>query len=153
MLARLLGAATFALAISCGQNDDPAGAAALYARISEGGGFRSWARAPGYPARTASFTAHGAEVEIFVNRVVSDALAGPKPALTWPDGSVIVKETYDGDDRTLVAVMEKRVGKWYWAEYDGDGETLFSGEPRICLGCHDNRKTYSDWVYGFELPR
>ena len=46
---------------------------------------------------------------------------------------------------------------WTWAEYDADGEPLWSGKPgnppSICVDCHDNRKDYSDWVYSIELPR
>lgn len=137
----------------CGQNDDPNGAKQLYAKINEGPGFRSWRRAPGFPERKPSFTAHASAVEIFVSPDVSTALDGPTPITSWPDGSIIVKEGFSGDTRKLVAVMEKRGGKWYWAEYDGDGEALYSGEPKVCVGCHDDRQSYSDWVYSFELPR
>lgn len=142
-----------ALLAACTQNDDPDGAKQLYAKINEGPGFRSWRRAPGFPTRKPSFTAHSDAVEVFVSPQLSAALDGPTPITTWPEGSIVVKEGFSGDTRRIVAVMEKRAGKWYWAEYNGDGETLFSGEPSVCTGCHDNRKDYSDWVYSFELPR
>jgi hypothetical protein len=148
-----------ALAVSllaaCTQNDDPEGAKQLFAKITEGAGYRAWRRAPGFPARKPSFTAHSDAVEVFVNAPLSAALDGPNPITSWPEGSIIVKEGYSGDTRKLVAVMEKRAGnQWYWAEYNNnEGEALYSGEPSICTGCHDNRRSYSDWVYSFELPR
>ncbi|MBX3189083.1 MAG: cytochrome P460 family protein [Labilithrix sp.] len=143
-----------AMVASCKQDDDPAGARALWDKINAGEGFRSWRRAPAYPERTPSFTAHADAVEIFVSPEMSAALRGSPPKITeWPQGSIVVKEGYRGDTRKLVAVMEKRADGWFWAEYDGEGETLFSGRPKICVDCHDNRATYSDWTYAIEFPR
>jgi hypothetical protein len=140
-------------AFGCGQDDDPRGAKELYERINDGAGFRAWRRAPGFPTRQPSFTLHADAVEIFVNDVVSAALAGPTPITTWPDGAIVVKEGFRDDERALVAVMEKRGGRWFWAEYDGDGDAIYSGAPKVCIRCHDNRQSSSDWVYSFELPR
>ncbi|MBX3204131.1 MAG: cytochrome P460 family protein [Labilithrix sp.] len=159
MPSRLPSPGSFALVVAlaslagCTQNDDPEGASRLYAKINEGEGFRTWRRAPGFATRQPSFTAHSDAVEVFVNAEVAAALDGPTPILTWPEGALIVKEGFSGDARSLVAVMEKRAGRWYWAEYDGDGNALYSGEPKVCVGCHDKRQSYSDWVYSFELPR
>lgn len=152
----LLGLLAVAASLaSCTQDDDPEGARALWTRINADAGFRSWQRAPGFPTRKPSFTAHSREVEIFVSKEMSLALSTPiaTPLTEWPVGSTIVKEGFSGDTRKIVAVMEKRADGWYWAEYDGDGESLFSGRPSVCIDCHDNRKSYSDWVYAFELPR
>lgn len=145
-----------AFAGACRQNDDPEGARALYAKVTAGAGFRAWRRAPGFPERKPSFTAHANAVEIFVNEPVSEALDGPEPAGEWPVGSIVVKEGFRGKDRVLVAIMEKRAAGrdgWFWVETDGDGEPLFSGRPDVCVECHDARASYSDWVYSFELPR
>lgn len=145
-----------AAAGGCRQNDDPDGAKALYAKVSEGAGFRAWRRAPGFPERKPSFTAHASAVEIFVNDPIAKALDGPAPVKEWPVGSIVVKEGYSGDRRALVAIMEKRApgpDGWFWTETDSDGEPLYSGRPAVCVDCHDNRATYSDWVYSFELPR
>jgi hypothetical protein len=140
---------------ACGQDDDPEGARVLWQKINAGAGFRAWERAPGYPTRRPSFTAHASAVEIWVNADVSSALSAPRSAaLTeWPVGSLIVKEGFRGDSRKLVAVMEKRADGWFWAEYDDSGDSTYSGRPSVCTDCHDNRKGYSDWVYAFELPR
>ncbi|MDB4939490.1 MAG: uncharacterized protein JWP87_6462 [Labilithrix sp.] len=156
---------TYALALglsagACGQDDDPEGARALWTKINAGPGFRSWARAPGYATRRPSFTAHADAVEIWLSSEMVSALAPSMPSATplaeWPVGSIVVKEGFTrttGDSRKLVAVMEKRAGGWFWAEYDDGGESKYSGRPSVCLDCHDNRKAYSDWVYSFELPR
>lgn len=143
------------LALSaCGQDDDPEGARVLYEKINAGAGYRSWQRAPGYPTRRPSFTAHANAVEIFVSPEVATTLSAPAPmpAHEWPVGSIVVKDGYSGDSLKLVAVMEKRADGWFWAEYY-DGTAKYSGRPSVCIDCHDNRKDYSDWVYSFELPR
>ena len=156
MLARVTALVVAFLVLSaCGQDDDPEGARVLWAKINAGPGFRSWDRAPGFPTRKPSFTAHASAVEIFVNADLSSALATPRTTslAEWPVGSVIVKEGFSGDSRKLVAVMEKRAEGWFWAEYDDGGDSKYSGRPSVCTDCHDNRKGYSDWVYAFELPR
>jgi hypothetical protein len=146
-------AGTAVVAVGCRQNDDPDGARALYAEVTAGEGFRSWPRAPGYPGRTPSFTAHSSEVEIFVSPSLSDALDGPEQVREWPVGAIVVKEGFRDGERRLVAMMQKRQDGWYWAETDGEGEPLYSGKPAVCIDCHERRATYSDWVYSFELPR
>jgi hypothetical protein len=156
MLARLAALAVALAALAaCGQDDDHEGARVLWEKINAGPGFRSWERAPGFPTRKPSFTAHANAVEIWVNADVTSALTTPRAtALTeWPVGSIIVKEGFSGDSRKLVAVMEKRADGWFWAEYDDGGDSTYSGKPSVCTDCHDNRKGYSDWVYAFELPR
>lgn len=156
-MSRPIFAAALLLCVTgaCGQNDDPNGAKDLYARVTADTGYRAWQRAPGFSGRKPSFTSHSDAVEIFVNPNVSGALDGPDPVRSWPVGSIIVKESFSGDTRTLIAAMEKKPdGTWFWAEWNGDGsETLFSGKPDVCVGCHDNRAQYSDWVYAFEFPR
>lgn len=153
MLARVALVLAVGSLIGCRQNDDPEGARQLYAKVTEGAGYRAWARAPGFPSRKPSFTAHQDAVEIFVNEAIANALAGPALVRSWPVGSIVVKEGYDGDDLALVAIMEKRDDGWFWVETDGDGEPLYSGRPDVCIDCHDNRAAHSDWLYSFELPR
>lgn len=148
--------ATAAVVGACGgQNDDPDGARAIWNGVHTNEGFRAWKRAPGYPNRRPSFTAHSDEVEIFVNDVMAATLEdhAPAPVTEWPVGSVIVKEGFHDGRRSFVAAMAKRTDGWFWAEYEDDGEVLYSGRPGVCVDCHDARKSYSDWVYAFELPR
>ena len=143
--------------IACRDDQSPAAARALWDEIHAEGGFRTWRHAPGYLTRQPSFTAHSNAVDIFVNTPVAQTLESSERADEWPVGSIVVKEGFRGldpsDARAIVAVMKKQPDGWFWAEYDGEGETLFSGRPKICLDCHDDRASYSDWVYSFELPR
>jgi hypothetical protein len=153
----IVSVATFASA--CGQDDDPDGARVLWDKVNAGPGFRAWQRAPGYATRKPSFTSHAKAVEIFVSPEVSTSLAPPPTAravAAWPVGSIVVKEGFssvNGGARKLVAVMEKRADGWFWAEYDDEGESTYSGRPSVCVDCHSHRKSFSDWVYSFELPR
>jgi Cytochrome P460 len=149
---RLPIALTLLLAIGCGQDDDPEGARVLWEKANAGAGFQSWRRAPGFATRKPSFTSHANAVEIFVSPEIVTVL-DTKQVTEWPLGSIVVKEGFSGSSRKLVAIMEKRSDGWFWAEYDDGGTAKYSGRPSVCIDCHDNRKSYSDWVYSFELPR
>ena len=143
-----------AVSAGCRDNQDPQGADALWARVSQSG-YRQWTRARAYPKREPSFTLHGGSVEIFLSPALAAARDGKAPLQQFPDGAMVVKEGYSGtsDDLAIVAVMEKRAGEWYFAEYSGDGEALFSGKPKICVDCHEARQNQSDWLFTVELPR
>jgi hypothetical protein len=146
------GATVVALALAmlgtaCGEDQQPERARDLWARL-QAMDYRSFDPAPGYEERAPSRAAHGDEVQVFVNDVVATALAGP-PLDEWPEGSLIVKDGYEGGDLCFVAAMEKVDGEWFWVEYDEDGDTLFSGAPTLCTGCH---RLGEDWVRAFFLP-
>ena len=146
-LAALAIAASLLLA-ACGDNQDPGGADALWKRIHDEE-YTSWDHAPGYATRQKSSAPHGDEVIVYVNDVVAEALAGG-PITEWPVGSRIVKDGFDGGDPHLVAAMEKRDGGWYWAEWDPEGRASYSGEPSICIDCHESG---ADFVRAFALPK
>ena len=147
---RALLVLALALGPGCADDQDPDGAAELYDRV-RGAGYSTWARAPGYATRQPTSAPHADAVEIFVSDVVREALVGPLGATAWPVGSIIVKDGYAASgELELVAIMEKREGGWFWAEYDADsGESEFSGKPAICLDCHESG---SDFVRAFALP-
>ncbi|AKT36027.1 hypothetical protein [Chondromyces crocatus] len=132
----------------CGDDQDPEGAAALWSRIHEAD-YRSWPRAPGYEARRPSDAPHSDAVEIFINSVVAEALAGEAIA-SWPEGSLLVKDGYDDDGLDIVAAMEKRQGVWFWAEWNAEGDSIYSGDPDTCTGCHQSG---ADMVRAFSFPR
>lgn len=138
--------------LSCsGGNDDPNGAAQLWAKI-HADDYHSYSRAPGYPGKVASSAPHSDQVEIFVNPVVQAALDAKVPLTAWPDGSRIVKDGYTKSGTLeVVAVLEKRGTAWYWAEYEADGTIDYSGAPSLCTDCHKGGQ--NDFVRAFPLPK
>jgi len=133
---------------ACGDNQDDAGARKLLAD-AQSERYRSWERAPGWPARTQSSAPHGDEVDIYVNDVVAAALSAGEPLSAWPLGSMLAKDGWDGSELEHIALMEKRADGWFWAELDGDGEPAYSGHPDLCIDCHARG---SDYVRAFKLP-
>jgi hypothetical protein len=132
----------------CGDDQDPAGARELWRRITAED-YRSWQRAPGYETTRSSGAPHGNRVDIYVNEVVVDALAAGEALDQWPEGSLIVKDGFDDSDLDLVAAMERRAAGWFWAEYDDEGDTIYSGKPELCTDCHASGE---DGVRAFSLP-
>lgn len=136
------------LLAGCGDNQDPSGAKALWGALQDAD-YREWERAPGFEERRKSNAPHGEAVDIYINDVVAAALASETALSEWPNGAVIVKDGFDSGDLDLVAVMEKRLTGWYWAEYDADGEAIYSGSPDLCTDCH---RSGADFVRAFPLP-
>ncbi len=134
--------------IACGDNQDDAGARDLLERV-RAEHYRTWDRAPGFEQRKSSNAPHSDAVDIYVNDVVAEVLALREHDGAWPEGSIIVKDGFAGSELELIAIMQKREGRWYWAEYDSDGDPDYSGEPDICIDCHDSG---SDFVRAFRLP-
>jgi len=140
-------------ALGCGgDNQSPGDASTLWNALNSQN-YTAWQRAPGYPERMPSFTAHAESVEIFVNPVLGSALGSSVPLTEWPVGSIVAKRGYRGTSLVLVAAMEKRADGWFWAEYDKSGNPDFSGKPSICIDCHKDRATYSDYTFSLEFPR
>jgi len=136
----------FALS-GCTDNQDEAGARELLARV-QGMDYRAWDRAPGYETRRDTRAPHGESVDIFVDDTMATALSEPR-LYEWPEGSIIVKDGYDGSDLEIIAILEKRETGWFWAEYNADGDPIFSGQPEICVGCH---RIGDDYVRAFYFP-
>jgi hypothetical protein len=136
------------LGAACGDNQDDAGARALLQKV-RAEGYTSWDRAPGYETRRPSHSPHSEVVDIYVNDRIAEVLATGEHDGAWPEGSIIVKEGFDGSDLELIAVMEKRADGWFWAEYDDDGDPDYSGRPEVCTDCH---RSGSDYVRAFRLP-
>ncbi|HEX2877383.1 MAG TPA: hypothetical protein VHP33_39310 [Polyangiaceae bacterium] len=134
--------------VACGDNQDDAGARALLARV-RADQYRTWDRAPGFEQRKSSNAPHSDAVDIYVNDVVAEVLALRQHDGSWPEGAIIVKDGFDGSELELTAIMQKRAGGWYWAEYDSEGTPDYSGHPGICIDCHESG---SDFVRAFRLP-
>lgn len=145
---RWLPALLLAALVSCGDDDidDPAAAQAFLSRL-QSENYRGWSRAPGWDARKKSISSHGDEADIYVNQTLADTPAG---ASSWPQGSVIVKDSFRGGGLRLIAAMEKRADGWYFAEWASDGEVKFAGRPDTCTNCHSSGQ---DEVLAFGLPK
>lgn len=144
-----IGCVVGALALSgCGDDQDPEGASDLLDRM-RAEDYQSWERAPGYESPQTSNAPHGDEVVIFVNDVVAEALASEESLSAWPKGSLIAKDGTEDGEIVLISAMEKRDDGWFWAEWDGDGESIYSGKPELCTDCHASG---DDFVLAFGFP-
>ena len=144
----VLGVGVLLLVAGCVDNQDDAGARRLLAQV-RADHYRSWDRAPGFDSRQKSNAPHSDAVDIYINDVIAEVLAIGEPRDTWPEGSIVVKDGFDGGDLDIIAIMEKRDDGWYWAEYDNDGDPDYSGHPDLCIDCH---RSGSDSMRGFGLP-
>jgi len=117
--------------------------------------YRSFARAPGWatPRLPDQGGPHGAFLDMYVNDVVDEAVVAAEPLEAWPEGALIVKDAWadaDGTDLRFIAAMEKRDGRWFWAEYRGNDDVVAEAiEDPLCTGCHDAGQ---DGVLAFDLP-
>jgi hypothetical protein len=87
---------------------------------------------------------HGAFLKVYANRTAHGN------AESFPNGSVIIKENYGKDQKTLMAitVMFKATkynpqgGDWYWIKYNPDGSVarnrgmMLVGKVQGCIDCH-----------------
>ncbi len=88
-----------------------------------------------------------------------DSATGELPAgATFPNGSIIVKDIYEGSKISLIAVMKKAPSDqyasngWVWAEYNPDGSIYFSTIKKGdgCTGCHGSAP-HRDFTKAFDL--
>lgn len=138
------------VASACGDDRDPQGARQLWDRI-QSERYETWARAPSYESIKPSFTSHADKVEIFLNAPMDDVARRGAGERQWPVGSLVVKRGYSYRGAlVLVAAMEKRADGWFFAEYDPDGASVYSGRPSLCVDCHARA---ADSIWSVELPR
>ncbi len=77
---------------------------------------------------------------------------------TFPNGSLIVKEIFNGADITLLAIMKKNPSSeyaangWMWAEIKPERDVSFSLQEKgdACVGCH-NGSPNRDLTRTFDL--
>lgn len=112
--------------------------------------YKNWAPFPGKGADIyEGQSPHGAYLRMYANGIA----AGDSKKL--PNGSIIVKENYGKDKKTLMAVtvMYRTTGydpvhnDWYWIKYNPDGTTArtpkdkgnkpIAGRFMSCINCHD----------------
>jgi cytochrome c553 len=104
---------------------------------------------------------HGEFTKTYANKVAADNPTG------LPDGSILVREDYDTDQkRVSISVMYrvkdyyKEHGNWYWMKFlengtaartsKEDGNKLVAGKVTSCVACHA-KATGKDFVFS-NLP-
>jgi hypothetical protein len=150
MIVPCLGLALLIVAACGGEDlDDEQRANRLLGHLAEDDYRNAWYRPPGYEVRTASATHHGTYVDIFINDILYAARNG-EPREYWPDGSIVVKDGWDGEGaRTEIAAMEKVDGEWFYALWDGTGNFVSAGQPAGCVNCHADGY---DYLRAIRLP-
>ena len=111
--------------------------------------YKNWAPVPGKGGGfTPGQSPHGAFLKMYLNRT---AAGDPK---NLPHDSIIIKENYGKDKKTLMAVTimfrskgyDPEHNDWYWAKYMPDGTVAKSppamgsmrlaGKVKGCIMCH-----------------
>ncbi len=103
--------------------------------------YREWAPVAGTTGEAyEGQSPHGAMIKMYLNR----RAAGRPDEL--PAGSVVVKENYGADGKTLMAVTTmyrpKTYKGWYWTKYNPDGSVAtkdgkrLAGQVKGCIDCH-----------------
>lgn len=107
--------------------------------------YRAWAPMPGQSdAAYDGNSPHGAKVKLYVNRTA----AGSPDDLR--NGSILVKENYDGTGEKLMAITamyrskeyNAEGGDWYWVKYETNGAVSsmngmpITGRVNMCIECH-----------------
>ena len=96
---------------------------------------------------------------MYLNRT---AAGNPKDL---PNGSIIIKENYGPDKKTLMAVTvmyrskgyNPQAGDWYWAKYNPDGTIAkmppekgsmkIAGKAKGCIMCHGETAEGNDFAF------
>ena len=147
----ILAAAFLVVLAWAAQKPPKADATDFYNYITKTSPYQKWALWPGHEAMHPGQSPHGAFLKIYVNKPAHEAIV--KKLKVMPDGAIIVKENYDQDKKTLVAItpmykvkgFNPEAGDWFWAEYGPKGEMMASGKVQACIDCHAQVKA-SDYL-------
>ena len=138
-----------------GEGPEPQGpsGAELFNLISQTDPFELWGQFPLAEGTIESSPPHGPFSNVFVNEQVEAALASPTGTL--PNGSIIVKESFDGnmvEAGDSLAVMWKVEdfdpgnSDWFWANFTFDGRVVAEGKLSGCIICHGAARD-NDFVF------
>ena len=120
----------------------------------------NWAPVPGKSDdATEGASPHGAFLKMYLNRT---AAGRPKEL---PNGSMVVKENYGPDGKTLMAITvmyrskgyNPEAGDWYWVKYNADGTVAkappemksmpLAGKPMGFIKCHGEGAAGKDFAF------
>jgi len=130
----------------------PTDGSEFWTYITKTNPYAEWESWPGYEDIYPGQSPHGAFLKLYVNGKAFKAIKGRKVPL--PSGSIIVKENYDKDKETLVAVTpmykvegyNPEAGDWFWGKYGSDGKVMAAGKVKGCIDCHRQKKDM-DWLF------
>ncbi len=122
--------------------------------------YENWAPVPGKSdGYSKGQSPHGAFLKMYLNRT---AAGNPK---VLPTGSIIIKENYGPDQKTLMAVTvmyrskgyNPNGGDWYWAKYNANGTIAkmppamgsmrIAGKAKGCIMCHGDGAEGKDFAF------
>ena len=129
----------------------PADGTKVWSHISKTNPYLGWGFWPGYYGIKPGKSPHGAYVKVYANGIALKAAREGKPL---PNGSILVKENYGKDEKTLMAVTpmykingyNPEGGDWFWGKYGPDGTVQAAGKPKGCIECHSVQKD-KGWVF------
>jgi hypothetical protein len=136
------------LLAGCGADIDQGTADALWTEI-HALEYRSFRRAPGYDEPRPTIRAHGDTALVFLDPTIASAADGSQALTEWPEGSLLVKDSYSGSELQLIAAMQKRARGWVFVEWDAEGDAKYAGQPEVCVNCH---QAGGDFVLSVALP-
>ena len=124
---------------------------ALWEYATKTNPYTGWEYFPGRDGIYKGTQPHGAMLKVYVNDLALQALREGKPL---PYGSIVLKENYGKDGKSLMAVtpMYRVEGfnpegdDWFWAKYKASGEVDKSGKVEGCIKCHAEKKG-SSWIF------
>jgi hypothetical protein len=128
-----------------------ADADAFWKYITKTNPYTEWELWPGKDGIYKGTHPHGAYLKLFANET---ALKAARAGKEMPPGSIIVKENYGKDAKTLMAVtpMYKIEGydpendNWFWAKYEADGTVEKAGKVEGCIKCHGKVRD-QNWIF------
>lgn len=122
--------------------------------------YENWAPVPGKSdGFSKGESPHGAFLKMYLNRT---AAGKPKEL---PNGSIIIKENYGPDRKTLMAITvmyrskgyNPNAGDWYWVKYNADGTIArtppekgsmkIAGKFKGCITCHGEGAEGNDFAF------
>jgi hypothetical protein len=124
---------------------------ALWTYMTEDDPYLGWGFWPGHIGMYPGKSPHGAHLKLYANSIALKAAREGKP---MPYGSILVKENYGKDQKTLVAVtpmykvkgFNPDGGDWFWAKYGPEGKIMKAGKVEGCINCHRVRRDQG-WIF------
>lgn len=151
-VALMAGICSLAISISLARQHLPAADAdQLWNYITVENAYQKWGFWPGHQGMYPGKSPHGAFLKLYAN---PPALKAARQGEPLPDGSILVKENYGEDRKTLKALTpmykvkgyNPEGGDWFWAKYGPDGKVIAAGKVESCINCHRGGRT-RDYVF------